>query len=103
MSRPDDLQPAAPLATAMDTAREAGAPGDHLAPMPLTREEQALADRLRAKVSVDRAAGAGEPAAQDSPAVVGAVEDDSVLPVAPAEPESGADPLTPEFGEPTDG
>jgi hypothetical protein len=107
MSRPDEPQPAAaPVETAMGTQSEAGAPGEHLPPLPLTADEQTLADRLRAEVSTDRSDDA-DPAVEDSPAMVEAVEDDSVVPMEPADPagnsDAAADPLTPQFREPSGG
>jgi hypothetical protein len=58
--------------TGMATGSDAGAPGDHLPPEPLDRDEQALLADLRSD------AGRVPPAPTE---VVQAVEDDAPLPV----------------------
>jgi hypothetical protein len=79
----------------MGTGSERGAPGEHLPEPPLTEDEQRLLEELRRPAE-------GEPivAAEDSPEVIEAVEDDTPLHadglVAPAED----DPETAHFRAP---
>ena len=59
----------------MNTGSDEGAPGDHLAAVPLDEDEHQLLAALQG------GAGEPEPAVEDSPAMERAVEDDSSLPL----------------------
>src|SRR4051794_28812000 len=81
--------------TAMMSGSDEGQPSEHLAHLPLDESDEAVLEALRQT---------GETAAtavEDSPAVAGAAEDDSPLPV--DEPVTRQDPLDPLFREPREG
>lgn len=79
--RADDSS--AELITGMATGSDAGAPGDHLPPQPLTEDERALLSELKDSDDPD----AVQPV-EDSPEVERAAEDDGPLPVAPPADDS---------------
>ncbi|GGM00064.1 hypothetical protein [Nakamurella endophytica] len=88
--------------SAMDTGSDAGAPGEHLPPEPLSGEDEQLLAALQDGAG-DGGGDGAEPAVEDSPAVAEAADDDSVLPVTDTGAGTGepaADPLTPTFTEP---
>ena len=66
----------------MATGSDAGAPGDHLPEPPLEPDEQQLLADLR-----EPAPGQPLDAVEDSPAMLGAVEDDGPLPASGGDPD----------------
>jgi hypothetical protein len=81
--------------TAMMSGSDEGEPGEHLAHPPLDESDEAV---LEALLEPGNSTGS---AAEDSPQVVAAAEDDAPLPV--EQPVTSDDPLDAQFREPGEG